>query len=113
MDDRFQPLLRPPRRPCIGIEIGDMMARLVAVDILADEPGDILGMAVIELRVVVIEHRVELGDRFGVAAEDAKERGLYLRHERSEERSVGKECISTGRSRGSAEHKKKKKRKRK
>src|SRR3546814_9310092 len=81
MDDRFQPLLRPPRRPGIGIEIGDMMARLVAVDILADEPGDILGMAVIELRVVVIEHRVELGDRFGVAAEDAKERGLILRHE--------------------------------
>src|SRR3546814_3607381 len=58
-----------------------MMARLVAVDILADEPGDILGMAVIELRVVVIEHRVELGDRFGVVAEDAKERGLILRHE--------------------------------
>src|SRR3546814_2451722 len=58
-----------------------MMARLVAVDILADQPGDILGMAVIELRVVVIEHRVELGDRFGVAAEDAKERGLILRHE--------------------------------
>src|SRR3546814_8831049 len=26
-------------------------------------------------------HRVELGDRFGVAAEDAEERGLILRHE--------------------------------
>src|SRR3546814_17238188 len=82
-----------------------MMARLVAVDILADEPGDILGMAVIELRVVVIEHRVELGDRFGVAAEDAKERGLILRPEtrilhRTEERRVGKECGSTCKSRG-------------
>src|SRR3546814_10014751 len=58
-----------------------MVARLVAVDILADQPGDILGMAIVELAIVVIEHRVELRDRLGVAAEDAEKRGLILGHE--------------------------------
>src|SRR3546814_12256040 len=81
VDDLLEPLLRAPRVPGVIIHIGDVVARLVAVDILPDQPGDVLGMAVVELGVVELEHCVELLDRRVIAAQLADQPDLVVRPE--------------------------------
>src|SRR3546814_15517051 len=67
VDDLLEPLLRAPRVPGVIIHIGDVVARLVAVDILPDQPGDVLGLAVVDRTSVVegksVSVRVDLGGR--------------------------------------------------
>src|SRR3546814_12889144 len=82
VDDLLEPLLRAPRVPGVIIHIGDVVARLVAVDILPDQPGDVLGMAVVELGVVELEHCVELLDRRVIAPSGRKQIGRASCRER-------------------------------
>ena len=58
-----------------------MVAGLVAVDVLADQAGDVLGVAVVDLRIVEVEHGVQLLDRRGVAAQRLDDPAQILRRE--------------------------------
>src|SRR3546814_21201064 len=60
VDDPLEPLLRAPRVPGVIIHIGDVVARLVAVDLLTDQTGAVLGMVVVELGVVELDTTVVL-----------------------------------------------------
>src|SRR3546814_15156569 len=85
-------------------DLVDRMVRFVELAMAVAAARRLAAMAIDERGLRGLEEiTFGMGDRGGVgAANDAEENVL----ERSEERRVGKECVSTGRSRGSTHHNK-------
>src|SRR5690349_17453529 len=73
LDDLFQSLLRAPRLAGIDIQIGDVMARLIAVRVVPDQSRYIFDMREARRIDLRIEQRIELTREGRLAAHGTNE----------------------------------------